>query len=106
MLAASEVADIIFRHHGCDEQMFGAGPRSHRTVLRGRDETAGSLQASSMRSLWRAVRLLSRWRYLREGSVLVIGLVPISGLPILPFVGGGFDTPRHTRFGVLERCSD
>jgi hypothetical protein len=24
MLAASEVADIIFRHHGCDEQMFGA----------------------------------------------------------------------------------
>ena len=23
MLAASEVADIIFRHHGSDEQMFG-----------------------------------------------------------------------------------
>jgi hypothetical protein len=30
--------------------------RSHRTVLRGRDETAGSLQAPSMRSLWRAFR--------------------------------------------------
>ena len=30
--------------------------RSHRTVLRGRDETAASLQASSLRSLWRTVR--------------------------------------------------
>jgi hypothetical protein len=30
--------------------------RSHRTVLRGRDETAASLQASSLRSLWRTIR--------------------------------------------------
>jgi hypothetical protein len=30
--------------------------RSHRAVLRGRDETAASLQASSLRSLWRTIR--------------------------------------------------
>src|SRR5215510_4494384 len=30
--------------------------RFHRTVLRERDATAGSLQAPSMRSLWRAFR--------------------------------------------------
>jgi FixJ family two-component response regulator len=30
--------------------------RSHRAVLRGRDETAASPQASSLRSLWRTIR--------------------------------------------------
>src|SRR5260370_21359799 len=35
--------------------------RSHRTVLRGRDETAGSLQAPSMRSLWRAFSHRDAW---------------------------------------------
>ena len=30
--------------------------RSHRAVLRGRDETAASLQASSLRSLWQTFR--------------------------------------------------
>jgi len=37
-------------------RLAATSTRSHRTVLRGRDETAASLQASSLRSLWRTIR--------------------------------------------------
>src|SRR6266516_7207113 len=37
-------------------RLAATSTRSHRIVLRGRDETAASLQASSLRSLWRTFR--------------------------------------------------
>jgi hypothetical protein len=37
-------------------RLAATSTRSHRAVLRGRDGTATSLQASSLRSLWRTVR--------------------------------------------------
>jgi hypothetical protein len=37
-------------------RLAATSTRSHRTALRGRDETAASLQASSLRSSWRTVR--------------------------------------------------